>query len=96
MSSGSLAFVDPVALKSMAKKVQVLREELDAVSKKLLSNIETLYQEGHRDIKYDELRNRVNGSQAELRDLMLFMDSYKSYLEKQEKVISAFLNSKKM
>ena len=66
MSGGSIAFVDPVALKSMAKKVQVLREELDTVSKKLLINIETLYQEGHRDIKYDELRNRVNGSQAEL------------------------------
>jgi maltooligosyltrehalose synthase len=96
MSSGSIAFVDPVALKSMAKKVQVLREELDTVSKKLLINIEALYQEGHRDIKYGELRNRVNESQAELRDLMLFMDSYRTYLEKQEKVISAFLNSKKM
>ena len=96
MSSGSIAFVDPVALKSMAKKVEVLREELDSVSNKLLINIETLNQEGHRDIKYDELRTRVKGSQAELKELMLFMDSYKRYLEKQEKRIIAYLNSRKM
>jgi hypothetical protein len=96
MSSGNLAFVDPAGLTMMAKKVQVLREELDAVSKKLLVNIETLHQEGHRDIKYVELRNRVNSSQAELNALMHFMDTYKIHLEKQEKLISAFLNSKKL
>jgi hypothetical protein len=96
MSSASIAFVDPAGLTMMAKKVQDLREELDGVSKKLLVNIETLYQEGHRDIKYIELRNRVNNSQAELNALMHFMDTYKNYLEKQEKLISAFLNSKKL
>lgn len=96
MSKSSIAFVDPAALKSMAKKVQVLREELDVVSKKLLVNIETLHHEGHRDIKYDELRNQVNSSQVELKALMHFMETYKNHLEKQEKLISAFLNSKKL
>ena len=96
MSSGSIAFVDPVGLAMMAKKVQVLREELDLVSKKLIVNIEALQQEGFRDIKYDELRNRVNNSKAELNALMHFMDMYKNHLDKQEKFISAYINSKKL
>jgi hypothetical protein len=90
------ADVEPEALKSMSKKVQILREELDAVSKKLIINAESLHQQGFKDKKFDELFNRVNESRKELSDLIFFMEKYNAYLERQVKRLMNYDNSPKL
>jgi predicted nucleic acid-binding Zn-ribbon protein len=90
------AHVDPNALKAMHQKVTQIREDIDNVSRKMKDGLDTLYNSGHRDRKFSELRGRVEESEDAMKSFMHFMDSYSTYLQQQEKIIREFLNSKSL
>jgi predicted nucleic acid-binding Zn-ribbon protein len=90
------ANVDPNAIKAMHQKVRQIREEIEGVSRQMKQGIDTLYNSGHRDQKFDELRGRVDESEDDMKSLMRFMDSYTNYLQQQEKIIREYLNTKSL
>jgi len=91
-----IAYVNPDGLKTMSKKIGSLSQDISNVSKQMIQKIEILNQSGFKDIKYSELKGRIEESQDDIKNLKSFMDQFENYIQEQEKTIRNFLDSPQM
>ena len=92
----AIAFVNPDGLKSIEKKIGGLSQDLINVSNQLTSKSENLNQSGFKDKKFTELKDRIDESKEDIKNLKVFMDKFQQYIQEQEKLIRKYLDSQTM
>jgi len=90
------AFVNPDGLKSIESKIGALSQDLTTVSNQLTLKTENLNQSGFKDKKFSELKDRIDDSKDDIKNLKIFMDKFQMYIQEQEKLIRKYLNSQTM
>jgi predicted nucleic acid-binding Zn-ribbon protein len=91
-----IAFVNPDGLKTISKKIGGLSQDLANLSKQTNQKIENLYQSGFKDAQFIQLKSKIEESQDDIKNLIKLMDLFDNYIQEQEKLITAYLNTPKM
>jgi uncharacterized protein (UPF0335 family) len=96
MAIRQFVFVDEKAIREMISKIAHTHDDLKNVMKSLKSGMDSLHSDGFRDVKFRELKNKVDIHANDMQNLLNFMQRHEAYLKSQEALLVAYLNSQKL